>query len=281
MKDIFKYIPGFRSNFKWKIACALIYYAICIYLLPASFIGGIACLAIPFVFFAIKDNSKAKKNAKFPAFTKTVETRTPIMLTKKLTVVIGIYMAVLLSLGAYSASIQSKKDAFKQKVLANVEAERDADAAFLAAEDKRLADIKATEDKRLADIKDIEDKKNSDAKAKVDAQKKAQADKIGYDTGITYDQLARNPNDHIAEKVKFTGKVIQVMEQDSQVQLRMAVDDNYDNILLASYDSSIMSSRVLQNDNITIKGMSTGVITYKSTMGGDITIPSVTADSIK
>lgn len=65
------------------------------------------------------------------------------------------------------------------------------------------------------------------------------------------------------------------------MQLRMAVDDNYDNILLASYDSSIMSSRVLQNDNITIKGMSTGVITYKSTMGGDITIPSVTADSIK
>lgn len=54
----------------------------------------------------------------------------------------------------------------------------------------------------------------------------------------------------------------------------------YDTILLGGYDSSIVSSRVLEDDEITIYGTSMGLISYQSTMGGTITIPAVRIDKI-
>lgn len=41
----------------------------------------------------------------------------------------------------------------------------------------------------------------------------------------------------------------------------------YDTVLLGEYPSSIVSSRVLEDDHITIYGTSVGTISYKSTMG--------------
>lgn len=41
-----------------------------------------------------------------------------------------------------------------------------------------------------------------------------------------------------------------------------------------------MRSRVLENDEISIKGVSGGIFTYKSRMCGDITLPMMKADSI-
>lgn len=80
--------------------------------------------------------------------------------------------------------------------------------------------------------------------------------------------------------MKFSGKVIQVIEGDGEVQIRFAVNSNYDTVLFGAYDSDIVSSRVLEDDKITIYGKSTGLLTYQSTMGGDITIPSVRIEKI-
>lgn len=102
----------------------------------------------------------------------------------------------------------------------------------------------------------------------------------GYETGITYDNLARTPDDYNGKKVKFYGKVVQVMEGDGQVQIRLAVNDDYDTILLGNYDSTIVTSRVLEDDMITIYGTSVGLISYQSTMGGTITIPAVSIEKI-
>jgi len=102
----------------------------------------------------------------------------------------------------------------------------------------------------------------------------------GYETGITYDQLARTPDDFEGQKVKFAGEVAQVIEGDDFVQLRLAVNDDYDCMLFVQYDKSIVSSRVLEDDWITIYGTSMGTITYESTMGGEITIPAVLVDKI-
>lgn len=123
----------------------------------------------------------------------------------------------------------------------------------------------------------------AEAKAQAEAESKAAAEaaeKVGYETGITYEQLARTPDDFINEKVKFSGEVIQVLEDGGTVQIRLAVDDDYDTILLGEYDASIVSSRVLENDTITIYGTSLGTISYQSVMGGTITIPGVYIDKI-
>lgn len=109
---------------------------------------------------------------------------------------------------------------------------------------------------------------------------KEEKEKVGYETGITYDQLARTPDDYEGEKVKFRGKVIQVLEGTDEIQIRLAVNDNYDTVLYCGYEPSIVTSRVLENDYITVYGISMGLLTYDSTMGGQITIPSVWVEKI-
>lgn len=122
--------------------------------------------------------------------------------------------------------------------------------------------------------------KNSQAKIDEATAAKAAEEAKGYETGVTYDQLARTPDDFMGKKVKFYGKVVQVIEGGDSVQIRLAVNDNYDTILLGEYSSDTVTSRVLEDDYITIYGTSVGTISYKSTMGGTITIPGVYIDKI-
>lgn len=135
------------------------------------------------------------------------------------------------------------------------------------AEEEKLA-------KEKAEKEAAEKKAQEEAEAKEQA-KKEKEEKQGYETGITYSQLARTPDDYMFKKVKFKGKVIQVMEGTDTIQIRLAVNGNYDNVLLGEYSSNIVESRILEDDYITVYGVSAGLITYESTMGGNITIPSI------
>ena len=118
------------------------------------------------------------------------------------------------------------------------------------------------------------------ARLKEEEEARAAREAQGYETGITYDQLARTPDDYEGEKVKFRGEVVQVIEGDDSVQIRLAVNGDYDRILLGEYEKDIVSSRVLEDDTITIYGTSVGTISYESTMGGQITIPGVYIEKI-
>lgn len=115
----------------------------------------------------------------------------------------------------------------------------------------------------------------------IEVEEYNEADKASYDTGITYDQLARTPDDYENKKVKFSGEVIQVMEADGETQLRIAVDGNYNNVIYVGYNSKITNTRILENDYVTFRGISRGLITYQSTLGGEITIPSVYVQQIE
>lgn len=109
----------------------------------------------------------------------------------------------------------------------------------------------------------------------------AKEEQQGYKTGITYDQLARTPDDYTGKKVMFTGIAIQVIEGSGTTMLRIATSGRYDNVILVQYDSSITSIRVLEGDKVTIYGVSAGLYTYESTGGGDITIPYITVDQLE
>lgn len=164
--------------------------------------------------------------------------------------------------------VTAEYDAYKEKMKPYEEmTEAQAAAEKLKAEEE----AKAIEEQKAAE------KAAAEAEA---AAAKAAEEAAGYETGITYDQLARTPDDFKGKKVKFYGKVIQVIDSGDSVQIRLAVDDDYDTVLLGEYDSKIVSSRVLDDDHITIYGTSVGVITYQSTMGGNITIPGVYIERI-
>ena len=121
--------------------------------------------------------------------------------------------------------------------------------------------------------------------AEIEAQEAAEKEEEervaqGYETGITYDQLARTPDDYNGEMIKFSGKVIQVIDGTDEIQLRFAVNDDYDRVMYLGYAPDIVDQRVLEDDFLTIYGYSIGTISYESTGSGPITIPAAVLDRI-
>ncbi len=106
-------------------------------------------------------------------------------------------------------------------------------------------------------------------------------DTADYNTDITYDDLARNPDDNEGENVTLSGTIIQVLEGTSSSQYRLAVDDDYNNIVLIDIPEELLESRVLEDDVLTIYGESEGTVDYESTMGGNITVPFVSVDKFE
>lgn len=99
--------------------------------------------------------------------------------------------------------------------------------------------------------------------------------------GITYNQLARTPDDYKGEKCKFRGKVVQVMEEESIVVMRLAVNGNYDNILYVMTTSKALNNeRILEDDYITVYGTSAGIYTYTTVLGASVSIPSMVVTKI-
>ena len=104
-------------------------------------------------------------------------------------------------------------------------------------------------------------------------------DKKNYQS-ISYKKIARNPDDYEGQRLKFSGKVVQVIEGDDETEIRLATDGEYDDVILVGYNPAIMQERILEDDTVTVYGTSVGLITYESTMGGNITIPALVADKI-
>ena len=174
------------------------------------------------------------------------------------------------------ADAKATQDA-ADKVAADAKAKVDAEAkAKQDAADKVIADAKAVEDKKIADAKAVEDKKIADAAA-------AAAVEAAKPKHIAYKELARNPDTYNGTNVIFTGQVIQVQESGDLVNLRVNVTKNtygYEDTVMIQYDKSIISGRVLDDDVITFSGMSMGLLTYKTVMGAEMTIPQVLATTV-
>lgn len=202
--------------------------------------------------------------------------------------------AEVLSLKEKNSKLQKDYDKYKERMssyeeLEESEAEaRKIEADRIAAEEKEAAEKKKAEEEaaKKAEEEAAEKKKAEEEAAKQaeeEAAKKAEEEKVaqGYETGVTYQDLARNPDSFIGEKIKFSGKVVQLMEGTDEIQLRFAVNDDYDQMIYLAYSPDIVDQRVLEDDYLTIYGMSFGTITYESALGGNITIPSAFVDKIE
>lgn len=190
--------------------------------------------------------------------------------------------------------LKTEYEAYKEKMTPYEELEKSEADAKKAEADAKNAELKKKEAeekaKKETEAKAAEEEKKAKAEAEVAKKKQAEEDEQarieaeeakGYDTGTTFDQLARTPDDYTYTKVKFSGKVVQVMEGDGTTQIRFAVNDNYDTIIYAEISSDLTdNNRVLEDDYVTLSGISMGLLTYDSTMGGEITIPSIVVDKI-
>lgn len=124
---------------------------------------------------------------------------------------------------------------------------------------------------------------NSDDSSSDDStpKKHTNVDVNSFNTGITYDQLSRTPDQYKNKKIKFTGEVAQAINQDGVTEIRLAVNGNYDNMILVDIlNADLNGSRVLEDDLVTFYGTSNGIAKYKSTSGAPIEIPSALAEKV-
>lgn len=157
--------------------------------------------------------------------------------------------------------------------------------SFFVGEDEESSDTseKTTTEATVEEKTTTEASTEKKTTTEATTEKKKTYNRKDYNPEITYDDLARTPDDYEYEKITFSGTVVQVIEDDenNQTQLRIATKDGYDDVIYVVFDKSITNKRILEDDRVRFYGYSCGLLTYESTMGGDITIPSAVAEHIK
>ncbi|MBR5367822.1 MAG: hypothetical protein IK138_00930 [Lachnospiraceae bacterium] len=149
--------------------------------------------------------------------------------------------------------------------------------------EKELQRLKEEEEKKAAEERAEREKKEAEEKAKKEAEEKK-----GYDTGYTYEDLARRPDDYIGKKVKFKGEVLQVVESSwsNEIQIRLATKKNSwggysDNVIYAHFNKNLITERILDEDIITVYGVAEQLTSYTTILGATVTLPQVKVDKIE
>lgn len=99
---------------------------------------------------------------------------------------------------------------------------------------------------------------------------------------LDYTANARDPEAYKGKMIKFSGKILQVMESGSKVIFRIATKSNgYDDVVYCTYYIPDDYKRFLEDDRVNVWGVSTGVYSYETVLGSTVTIPSCTIDRIE
>ena len=148
--------------------------------------------------------------------------------------------------------------------------------------EKELVDAKIVEVNQATEDQLAQEKaqKEAEEKAKKEAEEEAkrQAESQKYETGLTWEQIAREGR--VGELGKFEGKIVQVMSGSGFTQYRVAINGDYDTIMLIEVLDGISSEVLLEDDYVYFKGMSMGQYTYTTVLGSEMTIPSFIVDEI-
>lgn len=100
---------------------------------------------------------------------------------------------------------------------------------------------------------------------------------------FTYDQVARDPDTYFGERAKFTGEVIQVLQDGNSYTLRVNITQvsyGWNDTIMVSYTASAGESRILEDDVVTLYGVMGGMYTYETIFGADVTVPLLFAEYV-
>lgn len=70
------------------------------------------------------------------------------------------------------------------------------------------------------------------------------------------------------------------MKEDGAIAIRLAVNSDYNQVIMAMFKSSLIQGNILEDDIITIYGTSGGEFSYQAVMGNEIYLPLVIVDKI-
>ncbi len=80
------------------------------------------------------------------------------------------------------------------------------------------------------------------------------------------------------KKVQITGKVLQNMKDGYSYYIRLAMDDDYDKVVLIDIASYDYDDIIAEDDNVTFYGTAEGLTSYESTWGKEVTLPSMSSE---
>jgi hypothetical protein len=103
---------------------------------------------------------------------------------------------------------------------------------------------------------------------------------------LDYESIARDPGKYAGVPVVFQGKVIQTLESDTNVVLRVNVTsvqyDAWKDTVWVNYrKKSSKETRILQNDIVRFWGRFDGIQSYRAAAGYTVQIPRVTAGIVE
>lgn len=96
-----------------------------------------------------------------------------------------------------------------------------------------------------------------------------------YQTGLTYEQIASDPETYFATKGIFSGRVDQIIKGREFHTMRLAINGDYTQMVKVDFVTEASSRNVLKGDNVTVYGVFEGENTYTSTSGAKITLPQI------
>lgn len=105
-------------------------------------------------------------------------------------------------------------------------------------------------------------------------------------SSVSYEDIARKPNEYMGETVVFSGKVIQVLEEGKDVMLRVNVTEGefgiWDDTIYVEYRrKSDNESRILEDDIVTLYGEIQGIKNYTAILGNQVSVPHLKAEYIE
>ena len=153
------------------------------------------------------------------------------------------------------------------------------------ATEDQLAQEKAQKEAEESTKKQAEEEAKRKAEEEEKARKeeeerqKAEAEAHKYETGLTWEQIAREGKNGTLGQ--FEGKIVQVINGNyGYTQYRIAINGNYDTIVLVEAASYELKETLLEDDYVYFKGKSMGTVSYESVLGTKITIPAFDVDEI-
>ena len=172
------------------------------------------------------------------------------------------------------------------------EAAQNADTYELgsATEDNnKIEIINVKEEKEKEELARQQEEELQEQKRREEEEKvKAEQEEKNYKDSckkITFEELARNPEKVKGTKVRLTGEVVQVSENNISIGMRVNITENeygwYEDTVYIIYYPEDGEDKILEDDIITIYGTAEGEYSYTSVMGAYITIPKILAEYIE
>lgn len=223
-----------------------------------SFVGIVIFVILAITQFVKKNSPKGKKHIMFAG-------------------IAGALMLVsFIGFGLTTDPTEVSKDAGNKKVETAAKP-KEKTTEEIAEQETKEAEAKESGEQKTQEKAEQEEKSKQEKKEADIAAKKANAKTIDYP------QLKKNPDRYKGEYVKYTGKIIQILEGKDITNIRLAVTEtefgyDYDDEIFIEYDGY---TDYVDEDIITVYGEIYGTYTYVSQAGYNISLPGLIAEEFE